>query len=85
MSNVYKQLEEQYLETISKREGQQYDKEKGAIFSKDRIVFNVDSEGNEVSNFAIHQVILNILNEFKRVCEKNNIPWAIGFGGWKDK
>lgn len=81
MSNVYKKLEEQYLETILKREGQQYDKENGAIFSKQRYVFNIDKDGNEVSNFAIHQVILNILNEFKRVCDKNNIPWAIGFGG----
>ena len=70
MSNVYKKLEEQYLETILKREGQQYDKENGAIFSKQRYVFNIDKDGNEVSNFAIHQVILNILNEFKRVCDK---------------
>ena len=31
MSNVYKKLEEQYLETVLKREGQQYDKENGAI------------------------------------------------------
>lgn len=73
-------LRETYLENLIKRKGQQYDQENGAIYSEAEYEVGLDENGKPVSSHALHQVILMIIDEFKRVCDKHNIPFALGFG-----
>ncbi len=40
-----------------------------------------DIDGNFCYMDELHEVILSIILEFDRVCRKNNIPYALGFGG----
>ncbi|MDD3389536.1 MAG: LicD family protein [Bacilli bacterium] len=39
-----------------------------------------DSDGVMNTTKELHEVILSIVLEFDRVCRKNNIPYALGFG-----
>lgn len=80
MDNIYQKYAEEYKENLLKRKGQEFDKAHGAIFSDKEFVIKVDENGNKLTSFTIHQILLMILREIKRVCEKNNIPFALGFG-----
>lgn len=80
MENIYKKYSDEYKSNLIKRKGQQYDQQNGAVYSDKEIVFGVDDNGFEVTNFAVQQILLNIIDEFKRVCDKHNIPFALGFG-----
>lgn len=80
MNNVYKKYANEYRENLIKRKGQELDPTNGAIFSLEEFVIKKDEEGNELTSFTIHQILLMIIKEFKRVCEKNNIEYALGFG-----
>lgn len=53
---------------------------------KDRIIdktiypIGKDTDGNLCTTEELHKIILDLVLEFDRICRKNDIPYALGFG-----
>lgn len=50
------------------------------IEDNSRFVIGKNKKGEEIDNFQVHDVVLKIIFEIDRVCRKNNIDYALGFG-----
>ena len=74
------ELGKQYYENLLKRDGQQFDPVNGACFSKDDYSIGRDTDGNETSIMDLHGIIMKLVLEVDRICRKNNIDYALGFG-----
>lgn len=71
---------ENFIKNLNKRNGQQYDKENGAVYDDQPISIGKDTDGIEKTNHDLHAKILIIIKEIDRICRKNNISYALAFG-----
>ena len=69
-----------YYNNLLKREGQQFDPINGACFSKDDYSIGLDTDGSETSIMDLHGIVLKLILEIDRICRKNQIDYALGFG-----
>ena len=57
-----------------------YDPLHGCIVDESEYAIGEDTDGHTATAKQLHDVVLSIILEFDRVCRKNNIPYALGFG-----
>lgn len=50
------------------------------VVDKNQYFLNKDIDGNTHDIKELHKIILEMILEFDRVCRKNDIPYALGFG-----
>ena len=50
------------------------------IIDNREYVIAPDQNHNDVTNKVVHDIVFKIILEIDRICRKNNIPYALGFG-----
>lgn len=57
-----------------------YDEPIGCVVDSSIYSIGKDIDGNEKTTKELHELILSLILELDRVCRKNDIPYALGFG-----
>ncbi len=50
------------------------------IIDNNTYILSKDKNKNDVTNHQVHDVLFKLLEEFDRVCRKNNVGYALAFG-----
>lgn len=50
------------------------------IVDNNTYIIAKDQNNNDVTNTTVHDIVFKIILEIDRICRKNNIPYALGFG-----
>ena len=50
------------------------------IIDNSEYILTKDQNNHDVTNKVIHDIVFKIVLEIDRICRKNNIPYALGFG-----